>query len=99
MKKLMLTAALIAALAPAAAFAQSAPKAGNYTIDLRTSGDQMNGFGNDPSTNRNTDRSAIQRTIDANPGLAEKLADEGIKTSDIGNISVEPNGKVIVYKL
>jgi len=96
MKKLMLAAALVAALSPAAAFAQSAK---SYTIDLRTQGEQIGGMGENATTNRNTDPAAIQRTIAANPGLAEKLAEEGIKTSEIANLSVQPDGKVIVYRL
>ena len=97
MKKLMLAAALVAALSPAAAFAQSGDKAGHYTIDLRTEGEQVTGMHPNDTANRNTDPAAIQRTIAANPGLAEKLASEGVDTRAIGNLSVEPSGRVIVY--
>lgn len=97
MKHLMLAAAVAMALSPAAAFAQGTT-AGNYTIDVRSEGDQILGQGQNPTANRNTDPAATQRTIDANPGLAEKLAEEGVKTSEIGALSVEPNGRVVVYK-
>jgi opacity protein-like surface antigen len=96
MKKLMLAAALVAALSPAAAFAQSG--GGDFTIDVRTAGEQVSGTGNNATANRNTDAAAIERTIAANPGLAEKLAEEGVETSEIGALSVEPDGKVVVYK-
>jgi opacity protein-like surface antigen len=96
MKKLMLAAALVAALSPAAAFAQAGT--GDFTIDVRTAGEQVSGTGNNATANRNTDAAAIERTIAANPGLAEKLAEEGVETSEIGALSVEPDGKVVVYK-
>jgi hypothetical protein len=96
MKKLMLAAALVAALSPAAAFAQSG--SADFTIDVRTAGEQVLGIGQNSSANRNTDQASIERTIAANPGLAESLAKEGVETSEIGAISVEPNRRVVVYK-
>ena len=110
MKKFVIASAVAAMIMPSLAFAQeatpatgmqgmSAPAASDYTIEIKTNLDVATGTDNtDSSSNRNTDPAAIQRTIDANPGLAEKLASEGVKIEDIGNLSVQPGGKVVVYK-
>ena len=73
---------------------------GSYTIVTVSSGEIGNNDDDSSSVataNRNTDPASIQKTIDANPGLAEKLAEEGVSVGNIGAISVEPNGKVVIY--
>lgn len=74
-------------------------KAGSYTIVTVSNGELNNDDDNSSVTapNRNTSPAAIQRTVDANPGLAEKLAEEGVALGGIGAISVEPNGRVVIY--
>lgn len=110
MKKFLIAGTIAAMMLPAAALAQEAMPAsgmqsstadtsGSYTIEVKSLLDVATGTDNvNSSANRNTDPAAIKRTIDANPGLAEKLEAEGIKLDEIGNISVQPGGKVVVYK-
>lgn len=85
------------AAAPAGApMAASPATAGNYTIVKKTAA-ELDASASDTSVNRNTDPESIQKTVDANPGLAEKLEAEGVEMDDIGAISVEPNGLVTVF--
>lgn len=71
---------------------------GSYTIVKKSQGEINSQDDTTTSTpNRNTDPAGLQKTIDANPGLAEKLKEEGVDMDDVGSISVEPNGRVVVY--
>ncbi|MBC8130955.1 MAG: hypothetical protein H7Y08_11625 [Rhizobiaceae bacterium] len=70
---------------------------GSYTITTQSSADVAGGSSSDEITNRNTDATSVQNTIDANPGLAEKLEAEGLTLERIAAISVGPNGLVTVY--
>lgn len=74
----------------------TADPTGSYTIVTKTSAEAQ-GTTTGQDANRNTDPMAVQKTIDANPGLAEKLQAEGIEMDDIGSISVGANGIVTVY--
>lgn len=101
MKKLILAATVATFMIPAASFAQTAmgtdtgttastqDLTGNYTI--------VNNLANLNSSNTKTDPADVQRTIDANEGLAQALESNGIKLSEIGSIQIKPNGRVEVY--
>ncbi|KQT69720.1 MULTISPECIES: hypothetical protein [unclassified Aureimonas] len=98
MKKLILAATVATFMIPAASFAQTATDnattastdlTGNYTI--------VNNLAAQNPTNTKTDMAQVQRTIDANPGLAEALKNNGINTADIGSIQIKPNGQVELY--
>ncbi|BDA82840.1 hypothetical protein Sa4125_03820 [Aureimonas sp. SA4125] len=108
----MLAGALAAFILPSAAFAQEATPAGataatadstgSFTIVRRTAGEMQAGSGTSDGTvpssaNTNTDAASVQRTIDANPGLGDALAKEGVVIENIGAISVQPNGQVVIY--
>lgn len=101
MKKLILAATVASFMMPVASFAQTATMGtdnattastdltGNYTI--------VNNLAAQNPTNTKTDMAQVQRTIDANPGLAQALSNNGINTADIGSIQIKPNGQVEVY--
>lgn len=80
----------------AGAASSTADTTGSYTIVTKTLAEN-DGTDTGLEGNRNTDPAAIQRTIDANPGLAEKLQAEGVMTDEIGSISVGPNGEVTIF--
>ena len=109
LNKIIIAGALAAFVLPSAALAQDAKPAGtvmaqnadttgNYTI-IRRSSTELGTEGSTSSTtaNTNTTGADIQDTIAANPGLAEALQSEGVMVSEIGSISIEPNGQVVVY--
>jgi hypothetical protein len=49
------------------------------------------------NANTKTDPMAVQRTIDANPGLAEKLEAQSIPRDSIESLTVKPNREVTIY--
>ena len=51
-----------------------------------------------PTANTNTDPASDQRTIDANPVLADALKTKGVMADQIGAIFVQPNGQVVIYE-
>lgn len=99
MKKIILATAFAALLMPAAAFAQAsdATTTGSTTTDVTGNYTIVNNLAALNPTNSKTDPAQVQSTIDANPGLAEALAKNGIDTADIGAIQIKPNGQVEVY--
>lgn len=111
-RTLILAGALAAFVMPSAVLAQEATPAGtamsttdttgSYTIVRRTAGEMLTDSATTSSTvsstaNTNTTPADIQRTIDANPGLGDELAKQGVNVEQIGSISVQPNGQVVIY--
>lgn len=100
MKKLILAAAVASFMMPAASFAQATMGTDNATTastDLTGNYTIVNNLAAQNPTNTKTDMAQVQRTIDANPGLAEALVKNGINTADIGSIQIKPNGQVELY--
>lgn len=95
MKKLMILCALAAALRRRLRWPR---KPGPPPTIGSTSAARASRLGANATANRNTGTATIEKTIAAHPGLAEKLAAEGVDAGTIGNLSVEPDGKVIVCK-
>jgi hypothetical protein len=111
-RNLILAGALAAIVLPTAALAQEAAPAGtamstadttgSFTIVRRTAGEMLTDGGTTNGTvasnaNTNTTPTDIQRTIDANPGLGAELEKQGVNVEQIGAISVQPNGQVVIY--
>ena len=102
MKKIILASAVAAFMLPGAAFAQAtmstdSTTTASTTTDLTGNYTIVNNLAALNPTNSKTDPMQVQSTIDANPGLADALAKNGIKTADIGSIQIKPNGQVEVY--
>ncbi|GGD06877.1 hypothetical protein [Aureimonas glaciei] len=96
------TAVVAQEATPAGAMSSTTDTTGSYTIVRRTVGEMQTEDRSSDGTvattaNTNTTPADIQRTIDANPGLGEELAKQGVAVEEIGAISVQPNGQVVIY--